>query len=112
MPALVAGIHVSLRPPPYPPPQAGEGREGEGVDGQDKPGHDDAEPLVLGSALCSVRISSPRSRVPPSSSPARLRPATFLGLRRVSRTHSSGFSPFCPSSRRRVQGFGTNGNLP
>ena len=26
MPALVAGIHVL--PPPYPPPQAGEGREG------------------------------------------------------------------------------------
>jgi len=38
MPALVAGIHVFLAPPPYPPPASGgEGREG---DGRDKPGHD------------------------------------------------------------------------
>ena len=40
MPALVAGIHVFLAVPPYPPHRAGEGREGTDVDGRDKPGHD------------------------------------------------------------------------
>src|SRR5262249_15474613 len=40
MPALVAGIHVFLAPPPYPPPLGREGRERENVDGRDKPGHD------------------------------------------------------------------------
>jgi hypothetical protein len=45
MPALAAKFaQACLRghprlPPPYPPPQAGEGREGADVDGRDKPGH-------------------------------------------------------------------------